>query len=60
MAEMKVYLALLARSYDFECDTNTQWKQEIGCVPANGLPTSFTRRPAPVAPEAAPLAAARR
>ncbi|KAF6258855.1 cytochrome P450 [Scenedesmus sp. NREL 46B-D3] len=60
MAEMKVYLALLARGYDFDCDTNTQWKQEIGRVPANGLPATFSRRPAAVAADAAPAAAARR
>ncbi|KAF6256199.1 cytochrome P450 [Scenedesmus sp. NREL 46B-D3] len=60
MAEMKVYLALLARGYDFDCDTNTQWKQEIGRVPANGLPAIFSRRPAAVAADAAPAAAARR
>jgi cytochrome P450 len=60
MAEMKVYLALLARGYDFACDTNTQWKQEIGRVPANGLPMTVTRRPAPVAQEREPAAAARR
>jgi hypothetical protein len=65
MAEMKVYLALLARGYDFDADTNTQWKQEIGRVPANGLPMTVTRRPATAAgaagaANAEPAAAARR
>lgn len=44
MAEMKVYLALLARHYDFNADTNTTWKQEIGQVPKNGLPMTVARR----------------
>eukprot|EP00878_Enallax_costatus_P002591 GHUV01002773.1.p1 GENE.GHUV01002773.1~~GHUV01002773.1.p1 ORF type:complete len:523 (+),score=179.47 GHUV01002773.1:316-1884(+) len=44
MAEMKVYLALLARGYDFQCDTNTEWVQEIGRKPKNGLPMKITRR----------------
>lgn len=46
MAEMKVYLALLARGYDFVCDTNTEWVQEIGRKPKNGLPMTVTRREA--------------
>lgn len=46
MAEMKVFLALLARHYEFVADTNTEWKQEIGRVPANGLPMTVTRRAA--------------
>lgn len=44
MAEMKVLLALLARGYDFECDTDTQWVQQVGQVPANHLPMTVTRR----------------
>uniref|UniRef100_A0A383WDQ0 Cytochrome P450 n=1 Tax=Tetradesmus obliquus TaxID=3088 RepID=A0A383WDQ0_TETOB len=60
MAEMKVFLALLARGYDFDADTNTQWRQEIGRVPANGLPMTVSRRPAAVVAGAAPAAAARR
>ncbi|KAI8464385.1 MAG: cytochrome P450 [Monoraphidium minutum] len=46
MAEMKVFLALLARGYDFTADTNTEWRQEIGRVPKNGLPMTLTRLPA--------------
>eukprot|EP00775_Hariotina_reticulata_P007859 gene7859-8055_t len=38
MAEMKVYLALLARSYQFEADNNTKWKPALGYYPENGLP----------------------
>jgi cytochrome P450 len=43
MAEMKVFLALLARDYDFTADTNTTWAQEIGRVPKNGLPMTVRR-----------------
>jgi hypothetical protein len=38
MAEMKVFLALLARSYSFTVDNNTEWKPALGFYPANGLP----------------------
>jgi cytochrome P450 len=43
MAEMKVFLALLARGYDYTADTNTPWVQEVGRVPKNGLPLTVTR-----------------
>jgi cytochrome P450 len=38
MAEMKVFLALLARKYQFEADNNTKWKPALGYYPENGLP----------------------
>lgn len=38
MAEMKSFLALLARGYEFEADVNTKWVQRLGRVPENGLP----------------------
>ncbi|KAF8055110.1 CYP716B1 [Scenedesmus sp. PABB004] len=57
MAEMKTFLALLARDYDFDADTNTAWRQEIGRVPKNGLPTTVRRRSAAAA-AAAPAPAA--
>lgn len=41
MAEMKVFLALLARHYSFTVDNNTEWKQGVGRFPANGLPVVF-------------------
>lgn len=44
MAEMKAFLALLARDYEFTADTNTEWKQMIGRVPVNGLPMRVSRR----------------
>jgi hypothetical protein len=44
MAEMKVLLALLARGYDIECDTDTLWVQQVGQVPSNNLPMTVTRR----------------
>jgi cytochrome P450 len=44
MAEMKVFLAALARSYDFTVDNNTEWVQAVGKVPKNGLPVSIKRR----------------
>lgn len=44
MAEMKVYLATLARSYDFTVDNNTEWVQAVGKVPKNGLPIVISRR----------------
>lgn len=43
MAEMKVFLAVLARNYSFTADNNTEWKPALGFYPANGLPTVFTR-----------------
>lgn len=44
MAEMKVVLALLSRGYEFSCDTDTEWAQQVGQVPKNQLPTIFNRR----------------
>ncbi|WIA16755.1 hypothetical protein OEZ85_013407 [Tetradesmus obliquus] len=38
MAEMKTFLALLARQYAFQADTATEWKPALGYYPANGLP----------------------
>lgn len=43
LAEMKVFLALLARSYSFTADNNTEWKPALGFYPANGLPLVLTR-----------------
>lgn len=43
MAEMKVFLALLVRGYTWQCDTNTEWQQQMGYVPNNGLPMEVTR-----------------
>ncbi|KAF6251646.1 cytochrome P450 [Scenedesmus sp. NREL 46B-D3] len=44
MAEMKVLLALLARGYDMDCDTDTEWVQQVGQVPSNNLPMTLTHR----------------
>jgi hypothetical protein len=44
MAEMKVLLALLVRGYEFECDTDTQWVQQVGQEPANNLPMMVWRK----------------
>jgi hypothetical protein len=41
---MKMFLALLVRDYDFCVDTNTEWVQQIGKQPKNGLPMTITRR----------------
>jgi hypothetical protein len=43
MAEMKIFLALLARHYAFEADNNTEWKPALGYYPANGLPLVLTQ-----------------
>jgi hypothetical protein len=43
MAEMKAFLALLARGYAFDANTNTKWVQQIGRVPVNGLPMRVYR-----------------
>ncbi|KAF6259721.1 cytochrome P450 [Scenedesmus sp. NREL 46B-D3] len=43
MAEMKTCLALLARRYSFQADTDTQWKPALGYYPANGLPLVLTQ-----------------
>lgn len=45
MAEMRVFLALLARGYEFSADTNTAWRNNIGPSPVNGLPVILRRRP---------------
>lgn len=42
-AEMKVFLALLARHYSFDADNNTEWKPALGYFPANGLPLVLTK-----------------
>jgi cytochrome P450 len=42
MVEMKVFLALLARGYDFTADTNTDWGYAVGKVPKNRLPLTLT------------------
>eukprot|EP00879_Flechtneria_rotunda_P025615 GHRR01027242.1.p1 GENE.GHRR01027242.1~~GHRR01027242.1.p1 ORF type:complete len:174 (+),score=37.68 GHRR01027242.1:187-708(+) len=44
MAEMKVFLALLARHYDFTADNNTAWKPALGDYPENRLPLVIKRR----------------
>jgi hypothetical protein len=43
MAEMKIFLALLARHYSFEADNDTEWKPALGYYPANGLPLVLTQ-----------------
>ena len=43
MAEMKVFLSLLARHYSFTADNNTEWKPALGFYPANGLPLILNR-----------------
>lgn len=43
MAEMKAFLALLARGYEFSADVNTTWVQRLGRVPVNGLPLTVSR-----------------
>eukprot|EP00877_Chromochloris_zofingiensis_P007884 jgi/Chrzof1/3349/Cz12g21230.t1 len=40
MAEMKVFLAVLARRYSFTAGTATEWKMLPYNWPLNGLPTS--------------------
>jgi hypothetical protein len=44
MAEMKIFLALLARQYTFSADTNTEWKPALGYYPANGLPLVLSQQ----------------
>eukprot|EP00878_Enallax_costatus_P032359 GHUV01035559.1.p1 GENE.GHUV01035559.1~~GHUV01035559.1.p1 ORF type:complete len:428 (+),score=123.78 GHUV01035559.1:560-1843(+) len=44
VAEMKVFLALLTRGYEWWCDTDTEWEQQMGQVPKNGLPLTVTTR----------------
>jgi hypothetical protein len=45
MSEMKTFLALLLRGYDFECDTDTTWAPgALRKVPRNGLPMKITRK----------------
>lgn len=44
MAEMRVFLALLARGYEFAANIDTEWVQQLGQVPANGMPATFSRR----------------
>jgi hypothetical protein len=53
MTEMKVLLALVARSYAFTADTNTEWAQAVGKVPKNGLPMTVQPLPATAAHVAA-------
>lgn len=43
MAEMKVFLAVLARNYSFTADNQTEWKPALGFYPANGLPLVLTK-----------------
>lgn len=43
LAEMKVFLALLAHGYSFSADNNTE-KPALGFYPANGLPLVLTSR----------------
>ncbi|KAF6255323.1 cytochrome P450 [Scenedesmus sp. NREL 46B-D3] len=45
LSEMKVFLALLLRGYEFECDADTRWSPgALGKVPRNGLPMKIARR----------------
>jgi hypothetical protein len=44
MSEMKTFLALLLRGYEFECDADTTWAPgALGKVPRNGLPVKTSR-----------------
>lgn len=43
MAEMKAFLALLARHYTFTAENNTEWVRGVGMVPQNGLPLVVSR-----------------
>jgi hypothetical protein len=47
MTEMKVLLALMARSYAFTADANTEWVQTMVKEPKNGLPMVVAPLPAP-------------
>jgi hypothetical protein len=42
MAELKVFYALLARGYCYTVDCNTEWRQQVGRTPLNGLPLVLT------------------
>ncbi|KAI8462804.1 MAG: cytochrome P450 [Monoraphidium minutum] len=44
MLELKTFLALLARGYDFTVDGDTEFEQTIGRRPKNGLPMVLTPR----------------
>jgi hypothetical protein len=46
--QVKVFLALLCRSYNFTADTNTTWSEVVGKVPKNGLPMTITRLQQPL------------
>lgn len=43
MAEMKVFLAVLARSYSFTADTNTGFASVPMTAPQNGLPITVSK-----------------
>lgn len=49
MVQMKTYLALLARKYDFTADINTTWTSALGKVPKNRLPLNLTALAQPLA-----------
>jgi hypothetical protein len=55
MAEMKVFLALLARGYDFEVAdaAGVKWSTIPLAVPKCGLPLTLTPRRAPAVAAAA-------
>jgi hypothetical protein len=42
MTELKVFYALLARGYSYSVDGNTEWRQQVGRTPLNGLPLVLT------------------
>ncbi|WIA13789.1 hypothetical protein OEZ85_007337 [Tetradesmus obliquus] len=45
LSEMKTFLALLLRGYDFACDADTTWAPgALGKVPRNGLPMQISRK----------------
>lgn len=44
MAEIKVFLALLARNYDFVADTSTDLVSVPMTAPRNGLPVTVRHR----------------
>jgi hypothetical protein len=43
MAEMKIFLSLLARGYSYTADTDTDLARVPMTAPRNGLPVAFTK-----------------
>lgn len=42
-AELKVFMCLLARHYSFSVDADTEWIQQVGRTPVNGLPMTVKK-----------------